>query len=52
MFRVTAVTGCLSVDIEILSKAKEETKADDSASHKQVRAENEYNPKTLLSDIA
>lgn len=49
---MTAVTGCLSVDIETFSKAKEETRADDSASHKQVRAENEYNPKTLLSDIA
>lgn len=43
----------LSVYIETFSKAKEETRADDSATHKQVGGggENEYYPETLLSDI-
>lgn len=51
MCHVTAVTGCLSVDIETFSKVKEETRADDSATHKQVGGGNEYYPETLLSDI-
>lgn len=46
------VTGCLSADIETFSRAKEETRADDSANHKQVSGANGYNPKTLLSDMA
>lgn len=52
MCHVTPVTGCFSVDIETFGKAKEETRVDDSDSHKQVSGENEYNPKTLLSDMA
>lgn len=49
MCHVAAVTGCLSVDIETFSKAKEETRAEDSASHKQVRRENEHNPMRKMS---
>lgn len=52
MCHVTAMTGCLSVDIETFGKAKEETRVDDFASHQQVSGENEYSPKTLLSDMA